>query len=131
MKFLKYSTVIYNIATIPCKFKNICFYFTIRETRDILRVWTLKDKYLTIGIVNVVDSQISREMIVEFILIGKEYGVASAKSFTSTLCVLSLLSLDIKIFFESHDELYIKKLIIKINRSNVKKILQDNELKIK
>ena len=66
------------------------------ETYDIIKAINIckEYNYFMIGIVNVVDSYISK--IVNcgiYINCGKEYAVASTKSFTSTLIILSLFGM--------------------------------------
>lgn len=66
------------------------------ETRDLYKIVEMvKDKnILTIGVINVVDSLIAREVSCGVYLnAGREIGVASTKSFTSQVIVLSLISL--------------------------------------
>ena len=76
------------------------------ETRDLYNILTMckKYNYITIGIINQVDSLIAREVNCGIYLnAGREISVASSKSFTSTLIVLSLFSM---IFFNSIKNLY-------------------------
>ena len=66
------------------------------ETNDVYRCITIAKKYnlFTIGIINVVDSLIAREVDCGVYLnAGKEIGVASTKAFTSQIIVLSLVAI--------------------------------------
>ena len=66
------------------------------ETKDLHRCIDIAKKYelLTIGVVNVVDSLIAREVDCGcYLHAGREFAVASTKSFTSQVIVLILISL--------------------------------------
>lgn len=66
------------------------------ETKDLHRCIDIAKKYniLTIGIINVVDSLIAREVDCGiYCNAGREIGVASTKAFTSQVICLSLLSI--------------------------------------
>ncbi len=66
------------------------------ETRDLLNILEICKKYnaITLGVVNVVDSAIAQQVNCGvYINAGIEKAVASTKSFTSMLVVLSLISL--------------------------------------
>lgn len=66
------------------------------ETRDLIQCLNIckKQSINTIGVVNVVDSYIARETDCGVYLnAGREVGVASTKSFTSQVVVLSLIAL--------------------------------------
>jgi glucosamine--fructose-6-phosphate aminotransferase (isomerizing) len=91
----------FDITDIP-KLGNTAIIFISQsgETRDLYQVLTLLSKYhyknriITIGVINVVDSQIAREVDCGvYCNAGKEYGVASTKSFTSQVVVLSLIAI--------------------------------------
>lgn len=65
------------------------------ETKDVARCIELakQAKLLTIGVVNVVDSLIAREVdACCYIRVGREIGVASTKAFTSQVLTLFLIS---------------------------------------
>ncbi len=69
------------------------------ETRDIYKCISLirqsdyKESYI-MGVTNVIDSQIARETeFGVYLNAGKEFGVASTKSFTSQVIILTLISL--------------------------------------
>lgn len=66
------------------------------ETRDIYRCIKIakENNLFTIGVINVIDSLIAREVNCGcYLNSGREIGVASTKSFTSQCIVLSLISL--------------------------------------
>jgi len=67
------------------------------ETKDLYRVLELikhKNNIITVGIINQVESLISREVDCGIYMnAGREVAVASTKSFTSTLLILKLFSL--------------------------------------
>ena len=67
------------------------------ETKDLYRCLEIcrkKKSAITLGVINVVDSLIAREVNCGVYLnAGREISVASTKSFTSMLCVLSLISI--------------------------------------
>lgn len=66
------------------------------ETKDLHRCITIakQNSLFTIGVVNVVDSLISREVDCGcYLNAGREVGVASTKSFTSQCIVLSLIAI--------------------------------------
>ena len=66
------------------------------ETKDLHRCISIAKKYdlFTIGIINVVDSLIAREVDCGcYLNAGKEVGVASTKAFTSQIIVLSLVAI--------------------------------------
>lgn len=66
------------------------------ETKDVHRCIAIAKRYdlFTIGIVNVVDSLIAREVNCGcYLNAGREFAVASTKSFTSQVIVLSLLAI--------------------------------------
>jgi glutamine---fructose-6-phosphate transaminase (isomerizing) len=64
------------------------------ETRDLVRcLELLNNKYITIGVVNVVDSLIARETLCGVYLnAGREVAVASTKSFTCQCIVLAMIA---------------------------------------
>ncbi|AYV78536.1 MAG: glucosamine-fructose-6-phosphate aminotransferase [Edafosvirus sp.] len=66
------------------------------ETKDLHKCITIAKEYsiFTIGVVNVVDSRIARDVdSVCYLNCGPEIGVASTKSFTSQIIVLSMIAL--------------------------------------
>jgi glucosamine--fructose-6-phosphate aminotransferase (isomerizing) len=66
------------------------------ETKDLYRCVTIakQNSLFTIGVINVVDSLISREVdCCCYLNAGREVGVASTKSFTSQCVVLSLIAI--------------------------------------
>jgi glutamine---fructose-6-phosphate transaminase (isomerizing) len=66
------------------------------ETKDLHRCITLANDYnlLTIGVVNVVDSLIAREVSCGcYLNAGREVAVASTKSFTSQVIMLSMIAI--------------------------------------
>ena len=69
------------------------------ETMDLYRVLTMlktldKSNYITMGVINVVDSLIAREVDCGIYLnAGREVSVASTKSFTSSLSILKIFSI--------------------------------------
>jgi len=64
------------------------------ETRDLHKCLSCKEDCETLGIINVVDSLISREVDCGvYTNCGREVAVASTKSFTSQLIVLSLVAM--------------------------------------
>lgn len=78
------------------------------ETKDLHRCITIakKNSLFTIGVVNVVDSLISREVECGcYLNAGREVAVASTKSFTSQCIVLSLIA----IWFSQHSNLCFNK----------------------
>tara|TARA_R110002072_G_scaffold216310_2_gene373689 strand:- start:134 stop:2086 length:1953 start_codon:yes stop_codon:yes gene_type:complete len=75
------------------------------ETIDIVKCINICNKYncLTYGVINVIDSLISRLVNCgTYINAGKEIAVASTKSFTNTLIILSLIG---NIFNENNDSI--------------------------
>lgn len=99
------------------------------ETKDLhhgLRLAQDKD-LLTIGVINVVDSMIAREVSCGVYLnAGREVGVASTKAFTSQVLVLNLIAL----FFSQIKVLnkFKRKIIIEAIRRvplNIKQVLDD------
>ena len=84
---------------IPKTGKIGCIFITQSgETRDLHRCIQIIDSstfsVMKIGVINVVDSQIAREMDCGcYLNAGKEFAVASTKSFTSQVIVLTLIGL--------------------------------------
>lgn len=70
------------------------------ETKDLHRIVEMvqgHSQVLTLGVINVVDSQIAREVHCGvYMNAGKEVAVASTKTFTSSLLLLKMMSLWIK-----------------------------------
>jgi glutamine---fructose-6-phosphate transaminase (isomerizing) len=82
---------------IPKYEKNIIIYCSQSgETRDLYKNIELSSKYncINLGIINVIDSQIANAVHCGvYMNAGREVAVASTKSFTSTLIILSLISI--------------------------------------
>jgi len=98
------------------------------ETIDVyncLKICKLK-KCLTMGIVNKVDSLIAREVDCGVYLnAGSEISVASTKSFTSMLIVLSLISM----WFVNNELNNIKNLnCLRVLSSNITQLLDDSKI---
>ena len=70
------------------------------ETKDLHRLIEMVQEHshvITLGVINVVDSQIAREVDCGvYMNAGKEVAVASTKTFTSSLLILKMISLWIK-----------------------------------
>lgn len=84
------------------------------ETRDLMNaIQIAKDNdIITIGVINVVDSLIAREVTCGVYLnAGKEMGVASTKAFTSQIVVLTLIAVWFAQMRKIHDRM--RKQIIK------------------
>ena len=80
------------------------------ETKDLHRCIKIGNDYdlFMIGIINVVDSMIAREVNCGcYLNAGREVGVASTKSFTSQVILLSLLAVW---FSQIHDKNNIKRI---------------------
>ena len=87
------------------------------ETYDLVNCLEIckKRNYLTIGIINVVDSLIARMVSCGvYMNCGKEVSVASTKSYTSSLIILSLIGM----FFSSNPNYITNKLKILRNLNN-------------
>jgi glucosamine--fructose-6-phosphate aminotransferase (isomerizing) len=85
------------IQDVP-KLGKTCIVFISQsgETKDLHRCLEMakQNNIFTIGVVNVVDSLIAREVDCGVYLnCGKEYGVASTKAFSSQIIVLSLIAM--------------------------------------
>lgn len=79
------------------KYGSTCFILISQsgETRDVHKCIKIADdnNILTIGVTNVIDSQIAKDVHCGvYINAGKEVGVASTKTFTNQIIVLSLIS---------------------------------------
>jgi glutamine---fructose-6-phosphate transaminase (isomerizing) len=90
----------FSLHDLPLNSKSLIILCTQSgETMDLYRVLkllktTVNANYITMGIVNVVDSLIAREVDCGIYLnAGREVSVASTKSFTSSLNVLKLFSI--------------------------------------
>lgn len=87
----------FNVNDIPIIGKTACIFISQSgETKDLHRCIEIANKYnvFTIGIINVVDSLIAREVQCGiYCNAGKEIGVASTKSFTSQVICLSLFAI--------------------------------------
>ena len=116
------------ISDIPKnKYTLIIFCSQSGETKDLYRCLELCENInniITLGIINAVDSLIAREVHCGVYLnSGREVSVASTKSFTSMLCILSMISIWINQQQKITQPLY--NLII----NNMRKLPQDiNEL---
>jgi glucosamine--fructose-6-phosphate aminotransferase (isomerizing) len=105
------------------------------ETRDLFESLKLANEFnlITIGIINVVDSYIAKEVDCGVYLnAGREVGVASTKSFTSQVIILKLISL----WFAKIKEIKVVKKpeIIKsmYNLSyDIKSVIENNRDKVK
>lgn len=85
----------FNELDIPKKGK-CAFIFVSQsgETKDLQRCLDIVKTHIKIGIINVVDSDIARNVDCGcYLNIGREIGVASTKSFTAQVIMLSILSL--------------------------------------
>jgi glucosamine--fructose-6-phosphate aminotransferase (isomerizing) len=87
----------FNYNDIPRK-GNTCAIFMSQsgETKDLYRCVKLCREYniFTIGVINVVDSLIAREVDCGcYLNAGREVGVASTKAFTSQVIILSMLAI--------------------------------------
>jgi len=103
------------------------------ETKDLHRcIEIAKDNnLLTIGVINVVDSLIAREVDCGcYLNAGREVGVASTKAFTSQCLVLSLISIW---FAQNHDinELKRKKMIDDLRKlpNQIEELLENQNTK--
>tara|TARA_A100001011_G_scaffold140444_1_gene148409 strand:- start:376 stop:2199 length:1824 start_codon:yes stop_codon:yes gene_type:complete len=87
----------FNENDLPSKGKTLCIICSQSgETRDLINAIEIckKNKCITLGIVNVVDSLIAQSVDCGIYLnAGRENAVASTKSFTSMLIAISLFSL--------------------------------------
>lgn len=87
----------FNIYDIPKIGKTACIFISQSgETKDLHRCIEIANEHdiFTIGIINVVDSLIAREVQCGiYCNAGKEIGVASTKSFTSQVICLSLFAI--------------------------------------
>ncbi len=105
------------------------------ETRDLYRcIKIAKDNNLTtIGIINVVDSLIAREVDCGIYLnAGKEFGVASTKSFSSQVVCLSMLAIWFAQIHKLNESKRIKMITDLRNLSmDIKNTLGDINTKIK
>ena len=85
------------------------------ETKDLHRCINIAKQYelFTIGVVNVVDSLIAREVDCGcYLHAGREFAVASTKSFTSQVIVLILISLWFSQTYYPHENIIKRKQII-------------------
>ena len=101
------------------------------ETKDLYRCLKIcrNNNVFTIGVINVVDSLIAREVDCGcYLNAGREVGVASTKAFTSQVIILSMLS----IFFAQINNYnkHLRKQYIKCLRqlpTNIKKTIEMNK----
>ena len=78
------------------------------ETRDLYNIlsYCKQYNYITIGVINQVDSLIAREVNCGIYLnAGREISVASTKSFTSTIIVLSLFAMLFSNTIKNYDKI--------------------------
>lgn len=101
------------------------------ETIDIVKCIDICNKYncITYGIVNIVDSLITRLVSHgTYINAGREIGVASTKSFTNTLIILSLIA----IYFNNDNKFILEnnKILdnIRLLSNNVKELLNNENI---
>jgi len=91
-----YDGAEFNIKDIPKKGKTVLILLSQSgETKDLQRCIQIAKDYdlVTIGVVNVIDSQIARETDCGVYLnAGREVAVASTKSFTNQCVVLSMIA---------------------------------------
>lgn len=100
------------------------------ETKDLYRCFKIcrNSNVFTIGVVNVVDSLIAREVDCGcYLNAGREVGVASTKAFTSQVIILSMLA----IFFAQINDIndHLRKLYIKSLRqlpTDIRKTIRNN-----
>ncbi|ARF10870.1 glucosamine-fructose-6-phosphate aminotransferase [Hokovirus HKV1] len=100
------------------------------ETKDLHRALEIakENSIISIGVINVVDSLIAREVTCGVYLnAGREVGVASTKVFTSHVVILSLIA----IWFAQIRNIYLKERIAIINDlkklyMDVKTVIDDN-----
>ena len=116
---------------------NTCAIFLSQsgETKDLYRCLNIcrENNILTIGIINVVDSLIAREVDCGcYLNAGREVGVASTKAFTSQVILLSMLA----VFFAQINNINQSKIkhYIKCLRqlpTDIRKIVNDNSIDYK
>jgi glucosamine--fructose-6-phosphate aminotransferase (isomerizing) len=123
----------FNINDIPKIGKTACIFISQSgETKDLHRCIEIANKYniFTIGIINVVDSLIAREVQCGiYCNAGKEIGVASTKSFTSQVICLSLFAIWCAQVHGWNETKRVRMIHDLHNLSNnVKKILENEEI---
>tara|TARA_Y100000389_G_C17449728_1_gene513934 strand:+ start:508 stop:2331 length:1824 start_codon:yes stop_codon:yes gene_type:complete len=111
----------FSVEDIPKdKYTLIIFCSQSGETKDLYRCLELcsnQKNIVTLGVINVVDSLIAREVNCGVYLnAGREVAVASTKSFTSMLCILSMISIWM------HQEVEIFSTIYKSYLDNIRKL---------
>ena len=121
---------------IPKKGKTaVMFLSQSGETKDLYRCMKIArdNECFTIGIVNVVDSLIAREVDCGcYLNAGREVGVASTKAFTSQVILLSMLAIhfaQIKNVHEKKRELYVK--CLRQLPQNIRMTIENTEAKSK
>lgn len=124
----------FNINDIPKNGKTALILLSQSgETKDLHRCLNIAKKYnlFTIGIINVVDSLIAREVNCGcYLNAGKEVAVASTKSFTSQCVLLSMVAIWFSQIHYTNEELrnhYISDLTLLQN--NISLLLEDLEKK--
>ena len=107
-----YDACNFDIQDIPKPRDNeniiILFCSQSGETRDLYNIlsYCKQYNYITIGIINQVDSLIAREVNCGIYLnAGREISVASTKSFTSTIIVLSLFAMLFSNTIKNYDKI--------------------------
>jgi len=101
---------------IPHDKKETCFIFISQsgETKDLHRCLELCVGHMIIGVINVEDSLIAREVdSCVYLKCGREFAVASTKAYSSQIIVLILISMwfsQNNNYVISNNRLYIKKL---------------------
>ena len=99
------------------------------ETRDLYKCLEKISDYLTIGVINVRDSLISRETDATIYLeCGKEIGVASTKSFTHQCLVLSMIAIYFQKCKGCIDNQYLRDL--SVLSENIRETIKLCEIKI-
>ena len=111
------------------KYTLIVFCSQSGETKDLYRCLEIcenKNNVITLGIINVVDSLIAREVHCGVYLnSGREVSVASTKSFTSMLCVLSMISIWINQELEIIKQISTTQPLYSSIINNMRKLPQD------
>ena len=101
------------------------------ETKDLYNCIELLENYIKIGVINKVDSLIAREVDFGcYLNAGREVGVASTKSFTSQVIMLSMIALWFN-QLENGNQLYHKKIInqLKLLPEQINSVLKNDILK--
>ncbi|ATZ80953.1 glutamine-fructose-6-phosphate transaminase [Bodo saltans virus] len=124
----------FSINDIPKNGKTcVIFISQSGETKDLHRCLELCNSYniITIGVINVVDSLIAREVTCKVYLeCGREFAVASTKAFSSQIIVLTMIA----IWFYQNiigEYVYINSMINKIKNlsEHINNVINDNTQK--